>query len=442
MTIDGLGPDLLGTGLDERGRRWTVRGTPVGATVSVVGRPKAGIRIGTVAPSPDAVSPRCAQFGLCGGCQLQEMPLDRQRAEKHRALAALLSPLGGEDHGIVGAPEGYGFRNKLELSFGVDRYLSGDDLASGVDRAGRWLGFHAPGRFDRVVDAPRCELASEAMNGVIARVRSSVEAAPWAAYDHHTHAGFFRHLVLREGASGEVLAALHTTPGDDAQAAWISREAPGWGAAGVSWVENAAVADKPDGVVRATFGASHLGERLGDVAYRLSPTAFFQVNRAGAEVLLAWVRRFLTQAPVQTLWDLYCGTGALGLACARDVERLVGVEQNPASVEDARVNAAANGITHATFHAGNVEDVVPTLPIDGRLALLVDPPRIGLHPRALSFLSGQRADVLVYVACRPSSLLRDGIVLRQEGWRCTDRVAVDLFPQTAHVEVVSRWVRD
>jgi 23S rRNA (uracil1939-C5)-methyltransferase len=141
-----------------------------------------------------------------------------------------------------------------------------------------------------------------------------------------------------------------------------------------------------------------------------------------------------------TLVDLYCGTGALGLACAARFDRVVGIDVNAASIADARQNAADNGVA-AEFFAGEVERRVQELAIGERPVVIVDPPRVGLHPDALAFVAGLDARVLVYVACRPSSLLRDGLALLAAGWRCTDRWAVDLFPQTGHVEVVSRWVR-
>ncbi len=438
VSMDSFGPDGTGSGFDERGRRWSVRGGPPGSVVAVGGRPKGGILLDVLEPAPDAVAPRCAQFGVCGGCQWQQVPLARQRAEKAAALARLLEPLGGEDHGITGA-DAYGYRNKVELSFGRARYMSKAELDTGVPREGRFLGMHAPGRFDRVVDAPRCELASDAMNAVLARVRADTLASPWELWDPVGHTGFWRHLALREGRNG-VLAALYTTPGTEEQAAWLAAHAPGWGAAGVLWFETDRPADAALGTLRAVLcGDDHVVERLAGLTYRLSPTAFFQVNPAGAELLCARVAEAAGSGG--TLVDLYCGTGALGLACAHRFERVVGIDVNEASIADARANAAANGVD-ATFLAGEVEKRVRELAIGERPVVIVDPPRVGLHPDALAFVAGLDARVLVYVACRPSSLVRDGRVLMEAGWRCTDRWAVDLFPQTGHVEVVARWVRD
>ncbi|MDP2304502.1 MAG: 23S rRNA (uracil(1939)-C(5))-methyltransferase RlmD [Pseudomonadota bacterium] len=442
VSIDSFGPEGSGSGLDTAGKRWSVRAAAPGSVVAVGGKPKAGILLEVLTPAEGAVAPRCAQFGVCGGCQWQHMSLEQQHAEKHAALTRLFEPLGGVDHGLVGA-DPYGYRNKVELSFGRLRYMSKAELDTGISREGRFLGMHAPGRFDKVVDAPRCEIISEDMNAVLARVRADTLASPWALRDPVAHVGFWRHVGLREGRNG-VLVLLFTASGDDEQAAWLAAHAPAWGAAGVLWYENDLPADAAVGTLRAVLcGQDHVVERLGGLTYRLSPTAFFQVNPAGAELLCATVA--LAAGSGTTLVDLYCGTGALGLACAKSFDRVVGIDVNATSIADAQANALANGVD-ATFLAGEVEKRVAELQVHCAAmgthpVVIIDPPRVGLHPAALAFVAGLDAKALVYVACKPSSLLRDGLALMAAGWTCTDRWVVDLFPQTGHVEVVSRWER-
>ena len=446
VTIEGLDRNGVARGTDARGREWTVRGAPLDATVRVAGRRNAGVMLAVEAPAPAAVAPRCAQHETCGGCTLQHASLARQRAAKSAMLAELLAPLGGTDHGLDGVPghDGYGYRNKVELTFGTRRYLRADELNTDVPRDGRFLGMHAAGRYDRIADAPRCELASDAMNTVVARVRDDVLQGPWEPWDAHAHSGTFRHLVLREGAEG-VLAAIHTSHADADLEHWLRAKAPGWGAVGVQWWVNPRVADAALGHLEAQLhGLATVTQRLGAARFRLSASAFFQVHDAAAQMLVARVGDALAlgrgAARDDVLLDLYCGTGALGLALADRVGRVIGVELNEHAVADARQNAAENGVD-ATYHAGPCEHVVPTLALPDSPAVIVDPPRVGLHPDALRFVAGLDARVLVYVACKPSSLLRDGLGLAAAGWRCTDRWAVDLFPQTGHAEVVARFTR-
>ncbi len=444
VRIEALSRDGVAVGTDEKGRTREVRGAPLGALVRAVGRPTNSLFYGVVEAADDAVPPRCAQVATCGGCTLQASPLARQRIAKSEMLSSLLAPLGGLDHGLEGADDAYGYRNKLELSFGVKRYLSTEELATDAPLGGRFLGMHAPGRFDRIADAPRCELASEAMNAVLARVREDVLPSDWPLWDARAGTGTFRHLLLREGEEG-VLAAIFTSPGDEALAAWLREKAPRWGAAGVSWYVNERTADAAIGRREAVLhGVEFVTQRLGAARFRLSPMSFFQVNLPGAERLVARVGEALSKGRVTSkddmLLDLYCGAGALGLALSDQATRLVGVDINTDAIADARENARMSGVD-AEFVAGPCEQVVAGLEVPSAPAVVVDPPRAGLHPDALRFVAGLDARVLVYVACRPTSLLRDGQALLAAGWRCTDRWSVDLFPQTGHVEVVARFER-
>ena len=441
VTIDRLDADGVGSGLDARGRRWTIRGGVPGSTVLAGGRVKHGALLDVVEPPGDATPPRCPLVGTCGGCLYQSLPAARQREEKLAALQALLAPLspGGT---IVGADRSYGYRNKIELSFGTSRYLSRAEIVANVPpESGRFLGFHGAGRFDRVVDVPECALASPAINAVLERVRRDTLGSPFDAYDARSHQGFWRHLVLREGLDG-VLVLLYTALAGEDQAAWIARHAGDWGAAGVLWYTTGSHADAAVGELRAVVhGVDRLSVRAGGAPLSLSPTAFFQVNDTGAAVLLEVIRGALGEGG--TLLDLYAGVGALGLSLADRFDEVLGVELNAEAVAEANRNAGALGLPER-YLAGKAESLLPDLlRTAGRpLRVLVDPPRGGLHPGAMAPLLDLDADVLVYVACRPTSLARDGAALAAHGWRCQGWTAVDLFPHTAHVEVVASFVRE
>ncbi len=439
VTIDGLDADGVATGLDARGRRWTVRGAVPGSAVLVGGRPATGALLEVTGPHADAVPPRCALFGTCGGCLYQSLPVSRQREEKLKALSALLGP-GGSIRGAEA--EGYGYRNKIELSFGPQRYMTRAEMAAGITgEAGHFLGFHGPGRFDRVVDVPACAIADPRINAVLERVRSDVLASPFPPHDPRAHTGFFRHLVLRAGRDG-VLALLYTALAGPEQEAWLRAHAPRWGAAGVLWYTTDRLSDAAVGELREVLhGRDTLAVAIGDATMLLSPTAFFQVNDTGAAVLFDTIAEALGHGG--TLLDLYAGVGALGLALAARFDRVIGVELNAEAVAEANRNAATLGIA-AEYRAGKVEDTLPAVLAEaGRpVKVLVDPPRGGLHPAALRPLLTLDADTLVYVACRPTSLARDGALLKAAGWRREGWTAVDLFPHTAHVEVVARFTRD
>lgn len=451
LEIETLADKGVGVGTGPGGKLVRVRGAPPGARllVAVSSRSRKGLearRLAMIRPPARSAEPRCAVFGLCGGCTLQDLALDAQREAK---AAWAIDAIGGAPlvHPTRGTRGGYGYRNKVELSFGVRRYLDEVSHKAGLPLDGRFLGFHAPGRFDRIVDAERCELVSERANALLATARRVALAddapPPW---DPHAHQGFWRHLILREGfATGELLVAILTT--SQADPVWVERLAdalmatplPDGRLVGVVWAVHDGVADVAKGEVRRTFGQGTLTDRLGGRAFRVSPWSFFQTSTEGAEVLYATVGEALGRGG--TLLDLYCGTGTVGLVLADGFDRVVGVEEVAEAVEDARANAAALGVA-ATYVVGRMEDALHVLAdTPGPRRIVVDPPRVGLHPDAAAALATAHADVLVYVACHPPSLGRDRAVLEAAGWRLVAAWTVDLFPQTGHLEVVARFER-
>jgi len=388
--------------------------------------------------------PPCAVFGTCGGCLLQELALDMQRGAKEvYALGQVRLGPEVQVHPIRGDAAAYGYRNKIEMSFGSARFLTESDHAAGLPIDGKFLGFHAPGRFDRVVDTADCALVDSVLGQVVDIVRTHALGEGPPAWNPREQSGFWRHLLLRRAsATGEILVAVYTTSaGDDGetQAAVSLSEAvfqhPD--VVGVLWIHNDGVADVARGDVARIWGRDWIEERLGGVEVRLSATSFFQTNTAAAEVLYDTVGEALGQCA--TLLDLYCGIGSIGLYLSDRVDRVIGVEEVEAAVEDARANAARNGLS-AEYRCARAEDALDAIAEGSGVGIVVDPPRAGLHPRVAKRLADTRADVLIYVACNPSSLGRDAEILAS-GWRLTDVWTVDLFPQTGHIEMVGRFVR-
>jgi len=451
LDIIDLAPGGLGRGVFEE-NPVVVRGAPPGAVVQVAPfRRKKGLlhgrRMAMVTPPPDGVEPACPVFGLCGGCTLQELPLKTQRAAREvMALEALGDLSGVTVRPIVGDTKAYGYRNKVELSYGVRRYLSEEDHARGLPIEGIFLGFHAPGRFDRVVDAPGCTLVPDGLNVVIAAAREALASSAFAPWDVKVHTGLWRHLVLRECSTGQRMVALHTAPPPEgreeearAEIAALADSLPE--VTGFGWFINEGVADVARGELKAVMRGElsieeHLVRSDGSTArYRIGPTSFFQTNTAGAAVLYQRIAELAGSG--DRLLDLYCGAGSIGLYLADRFPEVIGVELNPESIENARVNTALNEVTNATWLCGPVEDHVGAL--GGGDVVIVDPPRAGLHPRASAWLAELDAPRLVYVACKPASLARDRAILEAGRWRMTEVGAVDLFPQTGHIELVAAF---
>ncbi len=442
--LDRMGPSGCSLG-EHEGKTVQVRSAPPGATVHVSPfKTKKGVlharRVHTVEPPPNPQEPPCAVFGLCGGCAFQEITLDAQRQAKHERVLRLIPP--GPNTQVLpvaGAPAAYGYRNKIELSFGVRCYLSEADNDAGKSIHGTFLGFHAPGRFDRVVDAERCELADPGMNAALAGVRAWWAETALAPWDVRAHTGFLKHLVLRASTLGQVLIAIYTAEPTTAEEQAAMERLPEFVQAdSLLWYVNPRVADAAIGDLRQVLaGKTTIDEALGEVRYQLSATAFFQTNTPGAVVLYDRIGQAL--GPGERLLDLYCGTGAIGLYLGDRYAQVLGIEMNPAAVDDAVQNAARNGREQVRYIAGKVEDNLPVLQ-PGDVAV-VDPPRAGLHPKVAKFLAGSELTSLVYVACKPESLARDRVIFEEAGWELDLLQTVDLFPQTGHIEVIGRFVR-
>jgi 23S rRNA (uracil1939-C5)-methyltransferase len=459
VEIERMGPRGVGIGVAPDGRVVQVRAAPPGARVLVVpqgrkGKVLLGRRLVMIRPPPDAARPPCPLFGTCGGCVLQELSLAAQRRFKQDLAWRELEEGRGATLELprvppVGVGAAYGVRNKLELSFGVRRWLTDAEEAAGASRDGRFLGLHPPGRFDRLVDVTSCLHGSPAMAALVAVVRAVALAEdqppPW---DTLAHTGYWRHLVVREGhATGALLVAVHTAPGPRAPVAELARALfaaalpDGKRLVGVVWVVDPGVADAALGEAAEVFGDDTFEERIGPVPLTVSRTAFVQTTTQGAEVLYGVIDGLLDgHATGGTLLDLYCGLGSIGLFLAHRFDRVVGVEVVAAAIDGARHNAARMGVS-AEFVAAPVESVLDLVRGGDAVTIVVDPPRAGLHPSVAARLAQTPADVLIYVACNAASLGRDAVVLEAGGWRFDHVVVVDLFPQTGHVEVVARFVR-
>jgi 23S rRNA (uracil1939-C5)-methyltransferase len=394
-----------------------------------------------VTPSGLRTEPPCPYFGRCGGCRLQHVRYEAQLAFKERQVADCLARLGGLGRGapiplspIIGAPDVYGYRNKMEFTF-----------ADGP--GGPIVGLHEAERFDAILDIERCLLQSDTMNAVLAEVRAFVREQGWSVYRQDGEDGLLRFLVLREGrATGEAMVNLVTASPDVATARALADRLRTRCPQVSSVVLNvnpkkAAVAVGVE--EHPVAGNETIRERLGGVEFSISANSFFQTNTRQAERLFAVVTEYAALSGREVVFDLYSGTGAISLLLARRARAVYGIELVAAAIEDATRNAAANGIANCTFLPGEVRHVLPELLRQGIRAEVVvaDPPRAGFHPKALRALLTLAPGRIVYVSCNPATLARDLATLAAGGYRVAAVQPIDMFPHTPHIEVVARLDR-
>lgn len=378
----------------------------------------------------------CPHFGACGGCATQDTPYDQQLARKETLVRTLLSSLEiGEFWPIVPSPDVFHYRNKMEFAFG------------GLKDAPPLLGLRQKGRFDRIVDLSECRLLSPEAGALLAAVRGWAVAENLPTYHLKSHKGLLRYVVVREGKNtGERMVALVTAEGEIRGESFLAAlDAAGVRVDTAVWMVNAGLSDVAYGETRAVWrGRGWIEERLGEKTFRVSPRSFFQSNTRGAEKLYGRVGEFLGGG-VDTLFDVYCGGGAIGLFLAHRAKRVVGIESNPAAVDDARANAAAQGAGHAEFHvldaAAFARDSAWMSPWTAPDTVAVmDPPRPGLPPDVRALLLEHPVRRWVYVSCNPEALARDLTALSAL-YAIRTVQPVDMFPHTPHVETVVRLDR-
>jgi 23S rRNA (uracil1939-C5)-methyltransferase len=413
------------------------RGLPgdrVRARVTKVKRNHAeALTLDVLTPGPQRVDAPCAHYPACGGCRFQDLAYEAQLEQKQRQVADSLRRLGGiEDpplQQIVPAESIFHYRNKLEYSFTQTA-------------AGPALGFHKAGRWDEVLEIERCWLTSELGNAVRNRVRDWSREERLEAYSQADGSGYLRHLVVREGVNtGQMLVVLVTAPGEKFERdrfVEVLRAFPE--VRSIHWAVNDTPAEVTNVPSTLLWGEDAIEEQVLGLRFRVRPNAFMQTNTKMAERLYGLAIDYANLIGGETVYDLYCGIGTIGLSMAAHALTVWGVEVEEESVACALENADLNEITNAAFFAGNVGQVLDELRERAGEpdVVVVDPPRAGLAGKALKRVGEAGAPRLVYVSCNPTTLAGDSKRLREEyGYELVRARPVDMFPHTPHVETVA-----
>lgn len=385
-------------------------------------------------PSPlETRQPVCSIFPACGGCTYQTMSYGAQLQMKESQVKEMLDSVVLGDYefqGIVGSPEEFGYRNKMEFSFG-DAKKDGP-LTLGLHRKGSW---------HDILSAVDCKLVHKDITDILNCTLRYFTEKQIGYYHKMQQTGYLRHLLLRRGcATGEILVNLVTTSQEAHDLAdWVERllALPLEGKiVGILHIYNDLISD----VVlcdrgEILYGQGYFYEQLLGLRFKITPFSFFQPNTKAAEVLYGLVREYLGDASGMTVFDLYSGTGTITQVVAGVAKNVIGVEIVEEAVEAARENAALNGVQNCRFIAGDVLKVLDE--IDEKPdCIILDPPRDGIHPKALPKILDFGVEKVIYISCKPASLVRDLVVFQERGYRVERGVCLDQFGQTCHVECV------
>lgn len=401
--------------------------------------------------SPLRVEPFCEHFGVCGGCKWQNLPYEEQLRFKREQVFDQLTRIGKLDLPPVaptlGSAETTFYRNKLEFTFASRRWMTYEEVAAGGDiDAGAALGFHIPGRFDKVMDVHRCWLQPDPSNDIRLETKRFCEEHGYSFYDIRQHSGLMRNLVIRTASTGEVMVIVVFAEEDRPRiAALLDHLRDRFPAiTSLMYMVNAKLNDSTGDIDAVLWsGHDHIFEEMEGLRFKIGPKSFYQTNSRQAYELYKVARSFADLHGDETVYDLYTGTGTIANFVARHCARVVGIEYVPEAIEDAKHNSALNGIGNTAFFAGDMKDVLNDAFIarHGRPdVVILDPPRAGVHEDVIATILRAAPRRIVYVSCNPATQARD-LALLAGDYRVTAVQPVDMFPHTHHVENVVRLER-
>ena len=403
-----------------------------------------------ITPSPDRVTPFCMHFGVCGGCKWQMLPYEKQlqykQQEAEQNLARIGKITGAVMMPIVGADEQMYYRNKLEFTFSNKRYLTQTEITQEeVLPLQNSLGFHAPRVFDKTINIFECFLMDEVNNRIRNWMREIAIENNYSFYDIKEHTGWLRNLIVRFCTTGELMVNLCINYEDEENTKIVMNAL----LAKVPEITTLLYTINPkwndtiyDLTPQVYFGKGYVTEKLDNFKFIISPKSFFQTNTKQAEKLYSIARDFAALTGKEVVYDLYCGTGSIGIFVSPLAKKIIGVELIEDAIEDAKKNAINNNIEHAAFFAGDVIKICNDafFAAHGRADVVItDPPRAGMHEKLINKLLEIAAPVIVYVSCNTATMARD-IFLLSEKYSVEKTQPVDMFPHTHHIECVAKLI--
>lgn len=397
-----------------------------------------------ITASKDRVIAPCPYVGWCGGCKWQFLSYTKQLEYKQQHVAESLAHIGGlEDvpvHPTLASVKEFGYRNKMEFSCSDRRWLLPSEMEQDDLKTDFALGLHVPGTFYKVLDINACLLQPPLGNELLTFIRQKMIDSGLPAYGLRSHLGFWRFLMLRHSVThDQYLVNLITSEPNDTVLKPLAQEVIAQFPQVVSVVNNVTASKASIAVgetERCLAGDTTISEKIGDRMFEISANSFFQTNTRGAAILYDVVDQYAGLDSTQRLLDLYCGTGSISLYLADKSKSVVGFELVESAIADAHRNSEMNGIDNCRFVAGDVRRMLADFEEEVDV-MVIDPPRVGMHPDVVTEVLRKAPQRIVYVSCNPSTLARD-LALLKEAYHVVEVQPVDMFPHTWHIEAVAK----
>jgi len=400
--------------------------------------------------SDKRTEPFCSHFGSCGGCKWQHMDYASQLEYKQQQVVDQFERIGKIKippvNPIIPSDKIKLYRNKLEFTFTNQRWLSREEIGSGQELNRNGLGFHMPGRFDRVIDIENCHLMPEPSNELRLFIKFFAINNNLSFYDVKRNSGLLRTLVIRVANSGEIMVMFQFGEDNRSQIKLVLEEIKNSfpEITSLNYVINTKGNDSYYDLHVINFsGTSYITEKLGDLIFRIGPKSFFQTNTLQSVKLYQKVREYAQFSGKEVVYDLYSGIGTIACFLANNAIKVIGLEYMDEAVKDAKINSEINGIMNTEFISGDIKDILSQdfYTNYGRPDVIItDPPRSGMHPDVVKAIVQSGASKIIYISCNPATQARD-IRLMLSDYAITGIQPVDMFPHTHHLENIARLER-
>lgn len=405
-----------------------------------------GFILEIVKPSEDRLQPFCEHFGICGGCRWQPLPYDMQLKAKQQQVWDQLVRIGHLEipdiSPILPSDKTKYYRNKLEFTFSNKRWIyNNEDPDSLTDEERLGLGFHVGKFFDKVLDIKHCSLQPEPSNEIRLFIREYAVTHNLEFYNIRENTGFLRNIIVRNNQVGDVMLTVCFAYDDQDKIVpmldAIAAEFPQ--IKSLHYVINEKLNDSISDLDCILYkGEDAIWETMGKLKFKIGPKSFYQTNSEQAYKLYSVAKEFAALTGNEVVYDLYTGTGTIAQFISDKASKVIGIEYVKEAIEDARINAEANGITNCTFFDGDMKDILTAdfIKEHGKPeVMIIDPPRAGMHPDVVKVIIEAAPERIVYVSCNPASQARD-LAMMSPMYEITAVQPVDMFPHTMHVENV------
>jgi len=395
--------------------------------------------------SKDQVDPVCEHFDWCGGCTTQQLDYQQQLHYKQKQISDILNKIAGtkdvDINPIIDCKQTFFYRNKMEYTFSGNPWFIEDESYDDVI-----VGLHVPKRFDKILNINKCHINYEVFNQIINIAKEVSNNEKMVPYDVVKHTGYLRYLVLRAGVQTNEFMINFVTSTFNKRFMNSFLEKILDVLPNVTSVINTINAEKNNtakGNPKTIFGSSYINEKIGDYTFKISANSFFQTNSYQVKTLYDYILKTSDFKKSDIVYDLYCGTGTIGIYIAQFVKKVYGIEIVEDAINDAHINAEINNIENINFYCGDLKDILNSDALDNiekPTTVIVDPPRPGLHPNTVKNLIRLAPKKIIYVSCNPATMARDIEMLIRDNYSIKNLQPVDMFPHTPHIECVTTLI--